>query len=130
MKLRPCFFIDDFWRLHGMPQDIVSDRDTEFISGFWNQVFEDVGTKLKMTVAYRAQGDGQAEHTNQDAQALMADVYDKGCKEQEFKVGDRMYLSTKNLDTAHTGFPNCRKLDPSGLDRTLSYVGSTSTRMN
>ncbi|GMF18458.1 unnamed protein product [Phytophthora fragariaefolia] len=47
-----------------MPQDIVSDRDTKFVSGFWNQVFQSVGTKLKMTVAYRAQGDGQTERTN------------------------------------------------------------------
>ncbi|GMG15661.1 unnamed protein product [Phytophthora fragariaefolia] len=57
-------FIDNIWRLHGIPQDIVSDRDTKFISGFWSQMFEDVGTKLKMTVAYRAQGDGQTERTN------------------------------------------------------------------
>ncbi|GMF47037.1 unnamed protein product [Phytophthora fragariaefolia] len=57
-------FIDNIWRLHGMPQDIVSNRDTKFISGFWSHVFEDVGPKLKMTVAYRAQGDGQTERTN------------------------------------------------------------------
>ncbi|GMF48872.1 unnamed protein product [Phytophthora fragariaefolia] len=110
-------FIDNIWRLHGTPQDIVSDRDTKFISGFWSQVFEDVGTKLKMTVAYRVQGDGQLSAPTclealDDDQAYMADVYDKGRKEQEFKVGDRVYLSTKNLDTAHTGFPNSHKLGP------------------
>lgn len=52
-------FIDNIWKLHGMPQAIVSDRDSKFVSGFWSQVFETVGTKLKMTVAYRSQGDGQ-----------------------------------------------------------------------
>ncbi|KAG3081492.1 hypothetical protein PI125_g20160 [Phytophthora idaei] len=57
-------FIDNIWRLHGMPHDIVSGRDSKFISGCWSQVFANVGTKLKMTVAYRAQGDGQTERTN------------------------------------------------------------------
>ncbi|KAG2760677.1 hypothetical protein PC116_g9618 [Phytophthora cactorum] len=57
-------FIDNIWRLHGMPHNIVSDRGSEFTSGFWNQVFANVGTKLKMTVAYRAQGDGQTERAN------------------------------------------------------------------
>ncbi|KAG3183193.1 hypothetical protein PC128_g14308 [Phytophthora cactorum] len=49
----------------------------------------------------------------------MADVYDRGRKDQEFQVGDRVYLSTKNLDTAHTGFPNSRKLGP-------KWIGSYS----
>ncbi|KAG2993978.1 hypothetical protein PC121_g21130 [Phytophthora cactorum] len=199
-------FINNIWRLHGMPPDIVSDRDSKFISSFWSQVFANVGTKLKMTVAYRAQGDDQTERTNrtlgeylrcfvsprqddwdvhlanaelainsavnssikmspcetdigyvpsnphtvlaesrsrglqggrrqgvefiehqaavlrqcqeasEDAQARMADVYDRGRKEQEFQVGDRVYLSTNNLDTAHTGFPNSRKLGSKWID--------------
>ncbi|GMF47051.1 unnamed protein product [Phytophthora fragariaefolia] len=45
-----------------MPQDIVSDSDTKFIAGLGSQGFEDIGTKLKMTVTYRAQG--QTERTN------------------------------------------------------------------
>ncbi|GMG15832.1 unnamed protein product [Phytophthora fragariaefolia] len=175
-------------------------RDTKVVSGFWSQVFENVGTKLKMTVAYRAQGDGQTGRTNrtleeylrcfvsprqddwdvhlanaefainsavnssikmspfeadigyiprnpiaavvatkrlglrggrrhgvkftdhqdavlrqcqetlEDAQARTTVVYDRGQTEQVFKVGDQVYLSTKHLDTAHTGFPNSRKL--------------------
>ncbi|KAG3133956.1 hypothetical protein PI126_g18914 [Phytophthora idaei] len=54
----------------------------------------------------------QCQEALEDAQARMADVYDKGRKEQEFGVGDQVYLSTKNLGTAHTGFPNSRKLGP------------------
>ncbi|GMF17869.1 unnamed protein product [Phytophthora lilii] len=69
-------FIDNIWRLHGMPQDIVSDRDTKFISGFWSQVFEDVGTKLKMTVTYRAQADGQTERTT----VLSRNIFDVLCR--------------------------------------------------
>ncbi|OWZ04462.1 Retroelement [Phytophthora megakarya] len=47
----------------------ASEVATLFIDNIWRccklfQVFENVGTKLKMTVAYRAQGDGQTECTN------------------------------------------------------------------
>ena len=47
-----------------MPQTIVSDRDPKFLSGFWTSLFNSLGTKLKMTTAYRAQGDGQTERMN------------------------------------------------------------------
>ncbi|GMF31382.1 unnamed protein product [Phytophthora fragariaefolia] len=53
----------------------------------------------------------QCQEALEDAQAYMADVYDKGCKEQVFKIGDRVYLNTKNPDKVHTGFPNSRKVD-------------------
>ncbi|ETL79424.1 hypothetical protein L917_19948 [Phytophthora nicotianae] len=54
----------------------------------------------------------QCQDALEDAQARMANVYDRGRKEQDFNVGDQVYLNTKNLDTAHTGFSNSRKLGP------------------
>ncbi|KAE9261025.1 hypothetical protein PR003_g34110, partial [Phytophthora rubi] len=57
-------FIDNIWKLHGMPSNIVSDRDRKFVSKFWQYVFKSIGTKLSMTVAHRAQGDGQTERMN------------------------------------------------------------------
>lgn len=47
-----------------MAQSIISYCDSKFVLGFWSQVFDTVGTKLKMTVAYRAQEDGQKKCTN------------------------------------------------------------------
>ena len=43
-------FINHIWRLHGIPESIVSDRDRKFISKFWQHVFKSVGTTLNMTV--------------------------------------------------------------------------------
>ncbi|KAG3083415.1 hypothetical protein PI125_g19753 [Phytophthora idaei] len=57
-------FIDHIWKLHGMPTNIVSDRDRKFVSKFWQHVFKSIGSKLGMTVTHRAQGDGQTEHMN------------------------------------------------------------------
>ncbi|KAG3009959.1 hypothetical protein PC121_g10351 [Phytophthora cactorum] len=193
-------FIDNIWKHHGIPKSIVSDRDRKFVSAFWQNVFKSVGTKLNMTVAHRAQGDGQTERMNQtlkeylrcfvgpmqddwdvplanakfavnstvnsstklapfevdlgyiprnplqlaadqlskvprsrqavefherqatillrcrealaQAQERIKDVYDRNRAEQIFEVGDRVYLSTQNLDPKHTGLPASTKFGP------------------
>ena len=48
---------------HGVPDDIVSDRDTLFTSKEWETYYNLMGVKLSMTTAHRAQGDGQSERT-------------------------------------------------------------------
>ncbi|POM69575.1 Transposon Ty3-G Gag-pol Polyprotein [Phytophthora palmivora] len=45
------------------------------------------------------------------AQEWMRD-YDQNRDEQVFKVGDQVYLSTRNRDPKHTGLPNSSKFDP------------------
>lgn len=37
-------FLDHIFKLHGMPQFIVSDRDTVFLSNFWQELFRLQGT--------------------------------------------------------------------------------------
>lgn len=45
-------FLDNVFKLHGMPTSIVSDRDALFISHFWNEFFKLQGTTLNMSSAY------------------------------------------------------------------------------
>jgi hypothetical protein len=39
-------FFTDIVRLHGIPQSIVSDRDSVFTSNFWSKLMRLSGTKL------------------------------------------------------------------------------------
>ena len=40
-------FLDNIYKLHGLPNSIVSDRDKKFISRFWQELFKLIGTQLK-----------------------------------------------------------------------------------
>lgn len=58
-------FIDNLYRLHGLPDSIVSDRDSLFLSEFWKTFFKISGTRLNLSSAYHPQSDGGTERVNQ-----------------------------------------------------------------
>ena len=54
-------FLDNIVKLHGLPQSIVSDWDTIFISAFWRELFKLYKVNLLMSTTYHPQTDGQTE---------------------------------------------------------------------
>ncbi|PIL26323.1 hypothetical protein GSI_12079 [Ganoderma sinense ZZ0214-1] len=54
----------EVYRLHGMPESIVSDRDVLFTSLFWTHLNKLIGVELRMSSAYHPQSDGSAERAN------------------------------------------------------------------
>lgn len=57
-------FLDNVFKLHEMPQSIVSDRDTVFTSDVWQELFKLQGCTLNLFTAYHPQSDGQTEVVN------------------------------------------------------------------
>jgi len=58
-------FMQNVFRLHGLPKVIISDRDVKFTSTFWRTLFAELGTQLNFSTAYHPQTDGQTERVNQ-----------------------------------------------------------------
>ena len=65
MRKLTQIYIDEIVRLHGVPSNIVLDRDPRFTSRFWQTLQEALGTKLRLGSTYHPQTDGQSERTIQ-----------------------------------------------------------------
>ncbi|KAM9969377.1 hypothetical protein ACTFIR_001211 [Dictyostelium discoideum] len=63
--------LNHVFRLHGYPRTIVSDRDPRFLSDIWGRWAKTMDSKLKMTVAHRAQADGQTERMNREIKRIL-----------------------------------------------------------
>lgn len=64
-------FIRKVVRLHGLPEEVVSDRGTQFTSRLWRRMSEVLQIKQRMSSAYHPQTNGQAERTNQTLQQYL-----------------------------------------------------------
>lgn len=51
-------FVENVFKLHGVPASIVCDRDPVFMSTFWKEFFKLQGSKLCMSSGYHPQMDG------------------------------------------------------------------------
>ncbi|GBG60841.1 hypothetical protein CBR_g15964 [Chara braunii] len=61
----------DWFCSHGVPEDIVSDRDTRFMLAFWTTLVVEYGTSMKPSSARHPQTDGQTERAHQTTQMML-----------------------------------------------------------
>jgi transposase InsO family protein len=64
-------FTREIWKLHGIPIDIVSDRDCRFTSTTWKAFIGTLGMKPRMSTAFYPQTDRQRERLNQTIEAYL-----------------------------------------------------------
>ena len=58
-------FLKKIFRLHGIPEVIISDRDPKFTCNFWRSLFKGLNTTLNFSASFHPQTDGQTERVNQ-----------------------------------------------------------------
>jgi len=64
-------FAQEIWKFHGLPTDIVSDRDSRFTSEIWKEFLRLSGIRPWMSTAFHPQTDGQTERLNHTIEAYL-----------------------------------------------------------
>ena len=67
-------YIDHVFRLHGLPESFVSDRDPRFVSAFWQHLCRLMGTRLDVSTADHPETDGQTERINRVLEDVLCSV--------------------------------------------------------
>ncbi|KAJ9509206.1 hypothetical protein QJQ45_001464 [Haematococcus lacustris] len=64
-------FIDNVYRLHDMPAELISDRGSLFTSVFWQEVMRRCGSKPALSSSYHLESDGQTERYNRVLEEML-----------------------------------------------------------
>jgi len=64
-------FRDNVWKLHSLPESIISDRRPQFATGLMWKLNRMLEIESKMTIAFHPQTDGQTERVNQELEQYL-----------------------------------------------------------
>jgi len=64
-------FRDNVWKLHGLPESVISDRGPQFAAGLTKELNKMLGIETKLSTAYYPETDGQTERTNQELEQYL-----------------------------------------------------------
>ena len=64
-------FLENIWKLHGLPSSIISDRDPVFTSKFWAELIGRLDVRLRKSTAFHSQTDGNTERINQSLEQYL-----------------------------------------------------------
>jgi len=95
-------FRDHVWKLHRLPESIISDRGVQFAAGMMRELNNLLGIQTKLLMAYHPQIDGQTERINQELEQYLR-VFIDHRQEQwpdwlgtaEFVYNNKIYTATK-----------------------------------
>ena len=69
-------FIRKFYRQHGLPAIIASDRGRQFVNILWKRICKILGIERRLSTAYHPQTDGATERMNQTAETSLRTYID------------------------------------------------------
>jgi len=96
-------YVKEVVRLHGLPDSIVSDRDSKFTSKFWSETHRILGTKLLMSTAFHPQTDGATERANRSVGQILRTLIQPDQTDWVEKLPLTEFAINSNLSSS-TGF--------------------------
>ena len=99
-------FYQEVYRHHGLPSEIISDRDSIFMSKFWTALFKRVGVQLKPSSSYHPETDGQTERMNRKLEEMLRCYVDQNQSNwDEFLIDVEVaYNSSPHATTTYSPF--------------------------
>ena len=95
-------FRDNIWKLHGLPESVVSDRGPQFVAELMKELNKILGIETRLSMAFHPQTDGQMERMNQELEQYLRFFVDHQQKdwlehlaEAEFAVNNKVHTATK-----------------------------------
>jgi hypothetical protein len=95
-------FRDHVWRNHGLPDQIISDRGSQFVSKFTRELNRLLGIQTTPSTAFHPQTDGQTERVNMEIEQYLRvfinhrqDDWAEWLPLAEFAYNNRIHASTR-----------------------------------
>ena len=94
------------FRNHGLPKEIVSDRDPKFTSSCWKTLCKIIGTQLNLSTSFHPQSDGQSERLNKTISEMLRHFANKKPRDWDKHLYNLefAYNNTKQSSTKQTPF--------------------------
>ena len=106
-RLKAAELADIFFRhivrLFGIPEQIVSDRDTRFMSNFWRALWLKCGTQMGLSSSYHPQTDGQTERANKTVEEILRSYVSATGTDWDLQLSAAEFAYNSNVH-ATTGF--------------------------
>ena len=95
---------DHIFRHQGIPKAIISDRDPRFTAELWQELWEKLGTRLRMSTADHPQTDGQTEVVNRTINHMLRTTLTSDDWESRLVDIEFAYNSLVNRTTGKSPF--------------------------
>ncbi|MGL4847989.1 MAG: hypothetical protein ACRC28_03545, partial [Clostridium sp.] len=99
-------FLERVVAYHGIPDDIVSDRDARFTSAYWEEFCDQLNIIIKKSTSFHPQTDGQTERANRTIEQMLRLYIETDEKrwEEILPVVELAYNCAKNESTGMSPF--------------------------
>ena len=99
-------YLENVWKYHGIPEDVVSDRDSTFTGSFFTDLYNYLGIQPSMSTAYLPQTDRQTERINQVIESYLRFYcnYEQNDWASMLAMAEYAYNNSKHLSTKISPF--------------------------
>jgi hypothetical protein len=99
-------YLDNIWKYHGFPEDVVSDRDTTFMGQCFMDLCNFLGMKKSMSTAYHPESYRQTEQINQVIEAYLRSYcnYEQNDWKSMLAMAEYTYYNSKHSATKISPF--------------------------